>query len=191
MTEKRLSNGCFRKIEDAIVRAYFKYKGHASARRMSSEIGVARRTFYHHHKAVAYVIPDYEEYIYKRYCKVVLRYLKNSKMTVKGLYERTLIFILRERKVFKILVRAKDKEIFSRMVFRLKDCMDELNGLHGNTKGIYEIYSGEIAEIIFLWGKEGFPEGRMEGVLDDIVQVTLAMRVNLTKLNVYRVGSAR
>lgn len=157
---------------------------------MSSEIGVARRTFYCHHRAVAYVIPDYEEYIYKRYCKVVRKYLRNSKMTVKGLYERTLLFILRERRIFGILVRAKDKEIFSRMVVRLKDYIDELNGLRGNTKGIYEIYSGEIAEIIFLWGREGFPEEEIESVLDDIIQVTSAMRINLTKLNVYRMGNA-
>ena len=185
LTEERLSNKRFRKIEDAIVRVFFKHKGRASVWRLSSEVGVARRTFYCHHKTEADVICDYEKYAYKKYDKVIRKYLRKDSISVRGLYRRTLIFIWRERRIFKIFIQARDKEIFAKMVGRLRGRVGELSGLGGNTKDIYNIYSGEIAEIFFMWGREGFCKDKVDEVLDDIMQMTSVMRVNLTKLNLY------
>ena len=186
LTEALLSNRRFCKFEDAIVRVFFKHGGYTNVRRLTSEAGLVRTSFYKHHKTVARVIPDYEEYIYRKYSKAIQKYLRKNGISVKGLYRRTLFFILKERKIFRILVRAEDKKIFVRMVTRLKNYIDELDGLSGNTKNIYDIYSGEIAEIIFIWGKAGFEKETVEQVLDDIMQITTTMRVNLTKLNLYR-----
>lgn len=186
LTDERLLNNRFRRVEDAILKVFFKHKGYVNVRSVTSEVGMARGTFYGHHKMVACVIPDYKDYVYRKYSVAIRRYSKRRNISAGGLYRKMLVFILRERKSFGVLVRAKDKEIFTRMVLRLKKHIDELDGLSGNTRNLFDVYSGEIAEILFIWGKGGFREEKMEEVLGDILQVTSGMRVNLTKLNLYR-----
>ncbi len=186
LTDERLLNSRFRRVEDAILRVFFKHKGYINVRSVTSEVGMARGTFYGHHKMVASVIPDYKDYVYKKYSVAIGQFSKSKDVSAGGLYRRMLIFILRERRNFGVLVRAKDKEIFTRMVLRLRSYIAELDGLSGNTRNLFDVYSGEIAEILFIWGKGGFREEKMEEVLGDILQVTSEMRVNLTKLNLYR-----
>ena len=188
LTEKRLANKHYSKIENAMLRVFFRRKRRMNPRRMAAEIGVARGTIYNHHQVAEFIIQDYENYIYERYSKEVSKFFRRRNVTISGLYRRTLIFIMRERKIFGILIKAKDKEVFERMIRRLKKYNRELDGLNGNVSDIYNIYSGEIAEILFLWGKGGFKKEKMSEVLDDIVQMTTTMRINLTKLNLYRDG---
>jgi len=188
LTRKKLSNRQFSRIEDAIVRVFFRRRGRANTRRIATEIGVARGTIYNHHRVVELVPRDYEDYIIELYSGEIRKYLHQKNVTLSGLYRRMLVFVLQEQKVFKILIKAKDREVFVRMVERLRRFNKELDGLAGNTNDIYNIYSGEIAEILFIWGRGGFEREKMNEVLSDILQVTSTMRINLTKLNVYRDG---
>ncbi len=186
LTRKRLLNKRFSKIEDAIVRVFFRRKGRANTRRIAAEIGAARGTVYNHHKVVELMPQDYEEYVCGLYTEEIARCLRQKNVSLAGLYRRMLIFIMQEQKAFGVLIWAKDREVFVRMVERLRRFNKELDGLAGNTNDIYNIYSEEIAEILFIWGRGGFEREKMDEVLSDILQVTSTMRINLTKLNVYR-----
>lgn len=174
----------YRKTEDAILKVFFKEsKNEITMVKMAKKAGIGRSTMYVHHHAIKKIIPDYEKYILREYGLTMRRRSRAKNTTLKSLYFDTLVFILRNRKIFEMFLRFDDRDIIIKMIEKLKVEIAGFARLPKNSEKIFKIYTGEIVEVIFEWGKKGLPENELEKVLSDIIYLTNTCRDRLMPIN--------
>ena len=169
---RRLKDRRFRKNEGMIVKVFVKKKGDLTARKIAKETGLSRSTVYEHHHAMKEIIPDYERYILGEYSLAIRKRMRRKNVPLKALYFDTLLFILRNRKIFEMFLKFNDKEIVVRMVGKMKSKIVGSQRLPKNSDGMFRIYAVEVAEVIFGWGERGFSEEELSRVLNDILYLT-------------------
>ena len=76
LTEKRMNDRRFRRVEEAILKVVINEDYYIGVGEMAKKIGVARSTVYNHHRAVREIIPDYEKYLLSRYNRIINKILK-------------------------------------------------------------------------------------------------------------------
>lgn len=179
ITEKRLNNHRFRKTEDAILRVFFENNVYIGAKEMAERAGVARSTFYHHHKTIGEIIPDYKRFIMRKYLATMGVLIKRKQVEMRKIYSETLFFIMRNRKVFEIMVKGKESVIVKEMLERIKPKMMERMRLGHNKDKILMVYNGEIAELICEWCESGFCENDIVLLLDNIMYLTDTVKTRL------------
>ena len=118
ITEKRLNNRRFKRTEEAILRTFFEEDVFIGTKDMAKKAGVARSTFYHHHRTVREIVPDYKRYIMRKYSYMVRKL--NNKTDLKIVFERMMIFIIQNRQVFEILLKTGDNSIIMNMLELLR-----------------------------------------------------------------------
>ncbi len=181
ITEKRLKDKRFKKTEEAILRVFFEAKEYISVKSLAIKIGVARSTIYCHHKTMRDILPDYEKYILKKYSRMVRGLVKN-KISIKALYINMLLFILRDKKIFEILLKNRDKVVFEEMILKIEFVVEKEIKLPKNSEKLYRVFVGEMMALIERWGKDGFSEDGMNGVLFDMLSLTRTARTRLAGL---------
>lgn len=136
-------------------------------KQMARKVGVARSTMYTHHHTVKEFLADWEGYILKEYNIYIKKrvQVKNKKMRI--LYFDTLIFILKNQKFFEVFLKYGNREVLIKMFFSL--------WTNKKTEGVYRICASEITEVIFEWGKIGFPEQEIEKVFYNITYLADTM----------------
>lgn len=180
LTDKRMANKRFRKTEEAILKVFFEGDYYMCAGEVARKIGVARSTVYNHHRAVREILPDYEKYVLRKYRMVVRRRIKDIRL--KSLYTRMLFFIVREKRIFGMLVKNGRRGVFEEMVLELRTKIVSYTRLPKNSEKMFRVYTSEIMELVAEWGERGFDEAEVFGILKDMMYLTDTMRVRLKGL---------
>lgn len=172
ITEKRLQNRRFKKTEEAILKVFFEEDIYIGTKEMAAKAGVARSTFYHHHRAVKEIVPDYKRYILRRYTRVTNGLLRQKGVKMRTVYAKTLIFITQNRRVFEILLRSGEASVMKEMLFKIEVRLVKQMRLSRGARKIFMIYVGEVVELINGWCERGFSEKEIGELLDDIMYLT-------------------
>lgn len=178
ITDRRLKDKRFLKTEGAILKVVFLKGDFISIDGLAKTIGIARSTFYHHHRAISKIVVDYRNYALNKYSRLMKK--TTGRASAKMLYRRMLIFIIQNKRVFKILMACGDKEIFIKLIGKIKPRLVKLMGLPKNSDKLFLVYTGEIAALLEAWCKS--EEYEMEKVLDEITYLTQTARVRLKML---------
>lgn len=179
ITEKRLNNKRFARIEWAILEAYFDGELCVSAGIMADRVGVARSTIYNHHRTVREIIPDYEKFILRKYRRMIRKALKRRCVNIKGLYTKALFFMLQNKRVFVILIRGGDRYVIEQMVREFRGRIEAAMRLPKNANDLYNVYVDEVAGLILRWSVAGLREADMNELLVNIMCLTETMRQRL------------
>ncbi|MBQ3348302.1 TetR family transcriptional regulator [Candidatus Saccharibacteria bacterium] len=182
LTEKRMRDKRFKRTEEAILRVFFEEDNYISIEEIAKKVGVARSTFYHHHRAIREIIPDYERFLLRRYRRRVRRLLKKDNVRMKILYFEMLTFMARHREALGTLERDNRREVIAKMIQELAPKMDRLGSANDAHGKIMRVYQSEVVEIVRMWGEEGFSNEKIEVVLKDIMYLTETARVRLKPL---------
>lgn len=183
ITDKRLSDRRFKKTEEAILQVFFRGDSYVSMDEMAKKAGVSRSTIYRHHDAVKYIIPDYERYILNKYRRNVNRVLRDKKTRAKDLYTALLLFMMKNKRVFRILIRGGSQGILVRMirVIRLKIGRELRLPLRPETALV--VYMNEVAVLIEGWAGKGFLAEEMDEIIREVMYLTETAKVRLIALN--------
>lgn len=179
ISERRLANRRFKKTEDAIMKVFFEDDGCVSAREIAKRVGVSRATVYVHHRAVKEIVPDYEKYILRQYRRMMHKILQVGSVQMKVVYIRMLGFIMMNKRIFKLLVRAQGERIFDKMLDELKDKLMTTMGLPKNSQTLIAVYKSEVARLLCEWERRGLKNEELGKVLMDIMYLTKTARERL------------
>ncbi len=175
ITAKRLADKRFARTEDAILRAFFN-DPHITANQLAHRAGIARSTIYNHHHSISRIIPNYENYILAKHSRLINKSLKRSNPRIKTLYIQTLSFILQHEKVFTIFIKTENHTVFEKMAKKLRPASLK------DSEKVLDIYTSEVAKLLFLWGQKDFTENDFELILNDILLLTTTARERLLPL---------
>ena len=176
---KRLNNRRFRKTEEAILEAFFVEKKILSIRVLTRRAKISRSTLYRHHENTYEVVPDYEEYILKKYCNLMRGLMRRKNIKLRTLYYQMLIFIFKNKNVLKVILLTGDKCLIEKMVQKLEPRIVEIYKLPKNHEKMLRIYRKEIAGLIEEWIENGMNCEEMDSVLMSIMDLTKTMRQRL------------
>ena len=182
ITEKRLRNRRFRKTEEAILRVFFEEDVYIGVEEMAKRVGVARTTIYNHHKAVREIVMDYKKYILRKYDRALKKQMTKKKLKTNEIYMQMLLFIIRNKTIFRIILRDGGQKIFAEMVMKNRAALMRRMGLPINYEKVFLIYVGEVVALLEKWAKEGFEEAGIEIVVKDLIYLTETARSRLTML---------
>ena len=170
---KHLKDRRFRKNENLILDIFISKKGRdITSKKISRYAKLGRSTFYFHHCAVKEIIPDYEKYILASFSSAIKKKLLQKNTQLKTIYLDMLVFILQNKKIFKMFLKFDDRKIINQMVNKIGNKIRRFSRLSEKSTKIWKIYVGEITEVIFAWGHVGFPEEKLLEVLSDIMYLT-------------------
>ena len=169
----------YREIEEKILQLFFEYGYSLTASMVAEKLGVARSTFYRHHKTVQDILPDYIKLI-----------LEDAKVDCKGsdegcvqkFFMGVLILIVREKEIFLIFLKMQNREILVLILLRNEKLLLKYADFRVEAGSIYNIYVNEVVAVVDDWGKEGFPCNKVNVVLGDIMYLTRTMKVRLGPL---------
>lgn len=184
MMERGMKNRRYRKTEEKILRVFFiENKKGTTFEKIAKKAGVARATLYSHHHTIREVIPDYRRYVLVEYGRLIKKTTKRKKPSLRALYFETLLFILRNKKVFEMLVEFGDFETLVKIFGKLRLKIISSARLSNASRKIFGIYISEIVGIIVEWIKEGSPEKEIERVLADMIYLAETARERLMPIN--------
>lgn len=182
LTEKKMKNRKFRKVEEAIL-GFFCAKGFVfGLDKAVKEIGIARSTFYHHHRTMADVLPDYRRYILRKYNKMINRIMHNKNARVKIVYLNIIIFIVQHRDAFELLLRDENVIILNVMIDMISEKMMRRMGLTQRMRKIYSVYNGEVTRILYEWIETGADIDESGRLLSDIIYLTQTAKQRLAPI---------
>ncbi|MDO4612089.1 MAG: hypothetical protein Q4B29_01345 [Candidatus Saccharibacteria bacterium] len=168
LTEEKMKDRRFRKSEEIILESY-SGKKRKSVFQIMRGVGLTRSTFYNHHRAARNVLKDYDEYIFKKYLKV----MAPAKGTnLRKLYFEMLRFIFHERKVFKVFLEEEKGMTLVKMIDRLRPEIIRTARVSEKQTRIYEICRAEILTLIEEWGKSGFQDEEIATLLQNMMFLT-------------------
>ena len=179
ISKKRLQNRRFRKTEDQILQVYFCAHYDIGVKKLAREVGVARSTVYLHHKSLNRISADYRHYILYMYGGMVKK-LEGKEPD--ALIDRTLLFVLQNKKYFRVVLKAYGDEVFKTMMMRLRSRLEKKMGLPKNGDRIYIIYACEVSGLIEVWAKNGFKKEEMTKLYKDVLSLTKTARVRLAQI---------
>lgn len=152
-----------------------------TVKKLARMVGVSRATFYRHHQGVGRIVPDYHYYIIHKYSRAVRR-LSVGNARPEQVVQRLLFFIVQNKKIFLVLMRGRDTEIFAEMVMKLEPFFSKMLRLPKNSGEMYVVYAGGVSGLLIEWGEDGFPEGKIEELKGKIMYLTETMRTSLAPL---------
>lgn len=181
---RHLKDRRFRKNENLILGIFIsERKNSPTTKKIANKTKLSRSTIYIHHHAIKEIIPDYERYILVLFSSSTKKKLRQKNSQLKNLYFDMLVFILQNKKIFKMFLKFNDREIINKMVGKIKNQVIASTNLPKNSQKIFQIYTSEITEIIFMWGRANFSEDKLTQVLSDIMYLTETFASRLTPIS--------
>ena len=181
ITEKRLKNRRFKKTEDKILEVFFQEECKCICK-LAKQAGVARTTVYFHHHRVSGIPTDYQHYILYIYKKTLKRIADKDNTKIDTIFEVTLLFMMQNKKMFKVALYYNDPTVYLKMIEMLKPLIEKGMGLPKNSKRMFNVYTVEVVELINEWGKDGYKEEEMKGLLKNIMYLTKSLRTRLSPI---------
>lgn len=183
LTKKKLEDARFRKNEEAILKAFFDCgQDRLSVTELARRADVDKATFYRHHKTIYGIVTDYEEYILIEYESFMCEMLNKNNVSIRVIYYRLLIFILKNQEAFAIFLENQRMAIIMKMVGVLVPKLKEEYKLYGNLERVFRVYVSEIMGLIEEWIEKRSGEEEITGLLDDIMYLTKTIRLRLLPL---------
>lgn len=170
ITEKKLKNKRFRSTEITIISALLSIKDRISLSRLVRTAHVSRSTIYRHHKNVLEIVPNYEEYIWRKSKKMLMRLMKLKYIHLRVLYERILVILASNRQIMELILKHGDQNFIERLVAILKPKVLASSDMSGGE--VYELYVKEVAGLIGIWCQAGFDLDASSALLDKITYLT-------------------
>lgn len=175
-----MQNRRYRKTEEAILEVLLKSRTMPSTTELTKRARISRSTLYRHHRAMPGIIPDYEHDILIIFRRESKKILKSETTNLENVYLKMLIFILKHKRVFKILFRYSGDRVVENMVLAVKDRITKICHLSKNSDRLFKIYAKEVAGIVEDWGSNDFSEREINRVLKDIIYLTTTMHQRLS-----------
>ena len=107
---------------------------------------------------------------------------KQTEVEPKDTYFKMLIFIIKHKRVFKILFKYGDDRVVEDMVLEVKASIASACHLPKNSDLMFKIYAKEVAGVIEDWSEKDFPEDKIDHILKDIIYLTTTMRQRLSPI---------
>lgn len=180
ITEKRLKNQRFKKTEDLIIKVLFDGKCN-SIKSFAKEIGIARSTIYLHHHRIAAIPSDYKHYILYMY-KKSLKQNHNRYERIEVVFRRLLLFIMQNKKFFKIALINCDRTVFIEMIEMTWPLIERIMSLPRNSRRMLKVYVGEAEALLHEWSQMDFSEQEMKRLLENFLYITRTFRVRLAPI---------
>ncbi len=109
--------------------------------------------------------------------------MRRKNVLLRALYFDTLVFILRNRKIFEMFLKFNDRGVVVKMVEKMRGKIVGVQRLPKNSEKMFRIYAVEVTEIVFEWGERGFLESEVLQVLGDILYLTETCDKRLRPIN--------
>ena len=180
LSRRGMQNRRYRKTEEAILEVLLKSRKMPSTNELTKRARISRSTLYRHHRAMPGIIPDYEREILIAFQRESKMILSTKKVNLESIYLKILIFILRRKRVFKILFKYSGDRVVENMVLATKDPITSTCHLPKNSDRMFKIYAKEVAGIVEYWGNSEFSEHEIDRTLKDIIYLTTTMRQRLS-----------
>ena len=177
LTEEKLKNRRFRNTERAILVAFFSVQKMLSANELAKMARISRSTLYRHHRTVYEIMPDYREYILKKYKRSVGRLMRRKGIRLKSIYQGMFIFMVVNRKIMGYLLESGEKGVIEEMVVFLKPRVMAV--WRAVEEEVFEIYVREVTGVVEMWALGGFDEMMVRIKLDKIMYLTETARERL------------
>ena len=178
ITDKKPTSRRYDKTENCFLMEFLEKGGNVTVTEMARKLGVARSTFYYHHKKMVGMVRDYKEWVLDDYHQLIQE-MSGKNATMTNLFLRILIFIKNHSMVFRVLVILETKDVLLEMVLVLKPEVERFARLSKGSSRLFEIYAYEVAGILKIWVEEGMPEEKMKVVLDDLMILTSTINKRL------------
>ena len=184
LTEKKLEDARFRKIEEAIFGVFFGNCDEVklSVGELTKKIGVDRATFYRHHRSACEIVEDYEQYILEKYIRLISETRERDEVELRRMYYETIIFILQNKRMFKMLLEKKRLVVAKEMIFILRPEMAALEKSLDYSERMFRVCVGGIVGLIEDWGIGGFQDTEIVKLLNNMMYLTVAARKILLPL---------
>ena len=169
-TPRQLRDKRFLTTESKIRLAFTLIKDAFSVSRLAKLAGVSRSTLNRHHGNIHNIIPDYEDYIIRKYGLVIRRLNKIERIHLRSLYERTFIFMISYRRIMVFLLEHGSRDFLERFLTTLEP--KTLSAHKITNHEMFIIYSKEVAAIIEQWERAGFAKDEIPAALDKIMYLT-------------------
>lgn len=182
LTEKRMADKRFRKTEEAILKVFFEDGYYMCAKEVAERAGVSRATVYNHHRVIREILQDYEKYILRKYRRMIRKVTKDKGTRLVRIYLRVLLFMVKEKKIFGMLIKNGRRTVLETMLFEIKTRIVNYAGLPKNSEKMFKIYVNEVTGLMVEWGRSGFMETEIENLLKDIMYLTDTLRSRLGRL---------
>lgn len=172
----------FRGTEEAIFEVFASTKSRLSVSSVIKRAGISSSTFYRHHKSINNLLYDYECLIMDRFCQFVQESTGFHGLNVRQVVYRMLVFIVVNRKIIEVVADRDNFFIIYNMVKSLKNRITLTGRIIRGSNRIFDIYACEVCGVIKNWHENGYSEGVMMEVENDIVYLTLTIDDRLGKL---------
>ena len=183
LTEKRMNDRRFRKTEEAIFRAYYSGDVYISIGAMAKKAGISRSTFYRHHRAVGLIVSDYESYVISRYSRMIKRLASKKNVELKGLFVRTLLFIITNKMLAEMLIKGDGRRLICKMVYVLRPYIEKTAKLTAEHDIIFKVCASEITEIITYWVDSGLKEDNINRIIADLMYLIRTAKARLRQIS--------
>lgn len=177
--ETKLKDKRFRENEDKVLRLFFEDGENLTIGKIVRRLGVPRSTFYRHHHSVRAIVDDYVSMM-KSKCNIMCRGGKEK--DVKKFFRELLFFIVRNKHIFSLFLKAQNKEALLAVLYKNKRLLLLCADFRFEADKAFNIYCKEVVEIIRMWGEAEFRQGKIEEVLKDIMYLTKTLKVRLGPL---------
>ena len=179
-TEEKLKNKKYRNNEEAIRRAVFLTKHKLSVRCLIKTAHISRATLYRHHQNINEIIPDYENYVLKRFQSIV-HFAKKKDIKLNLVYERLLLFILAHRVIILCIFKhCKNSNLIEKMIESLEPTIIATHTIKNDE--VFKIYTKEVAYIIQSWQQDGFKKEEITVTLNKILYLTQTAQIRLSPI---------
>lgn len=175
-------NRRYQRTEEAILEVLLKTDEMPTAGELSRRAGISRSTLYRHHRAMPGIIPDYEKEMLVRYRRMIRKLLRQRNASLKSVYLRMLGFILKNKRVMEILFRYEGGRVIEMMVLEVREKITQVGWLPRSSEKKLRICAKEVAGVVEIWGERGFEKEELEGVLDEMMDLTKTVRGRLKAL---------
>ena len=173
LIKQRMRHGGFRQKEEAIFESYFEAECDLIGPKPATLVeasGVSRATIYRHHHAIGKIRQDYEKFLLRKY-KLSMRYPKKT-ASAEQLLRRMLLFIVQNKRRYRVLIRDGGEGLVHEMVLYLKNILIRDYNFPVDGIVVINMYAGEVYELLREWGKHNFTELRLEQVQLDLLYLT-------------------
>jgi len=179
ITDKKLKNKRFRQTEESIILAFCTAKDTLSISRLIRLARISRSTLHRHHGSVYDIAPNYEQYIFSKYNRVVQHLLSKNAKPQHTLYV-ILTFIRNHRQIIDFILKYGDNNFIERMVSQLK--FNSTNTHRVVREDILYIYIREVSSIIEQWVAGGCIKQDIASTIKKIIYLTETANSRLTPL---------
>ena len=178
ISDRKITNRRYGETENGFLKEFLERGGNVTVTELARQLGVARSTFYYHHKNLLQFIRDHRICIFEDYSRTVQEIL-DKKTTMKNLFLGILVFMMNHRQIFQILVRVGVRDVFVEMMLEVRPQIEKYAGLPCGAERIFKVYVYEMVGVLRIWVENGLREEEMDRVLKDLVYLTKTINERL------------